>query len=503
MNAKKPEEKINYTKTAVSGAGIVFIFSVFAAFLGYLTRLVMAKNLSVEDFGLFYAVIAVVLTLVLIGKFGLGDALARFIPEFFVKKKNSLIKSSIVYSLIFSTAVSFILAALLVVFSDYLAIHYFHTIKASLVLKIFAVFLVFRPISAISISIFQGFKRMDYYSYVDFLRVIIVLAVCLIGFKLGKGILIPAYAYLLMSMLLIFFLIPLVFKVFPAFLHEKTVINNSLIKKLHGFGFPVILSSGCSFILGYIDTMMLTYFSGLEQVGLYNVAHPTAQLLTYFGEAIAAVVLPFASELWANKKIKSLQHGIYLIYKYAFILIWPFVVVMFTFPNLIIRFFFGQNYAGASASLQILAIGMFFLSLSVINGKAISGIGKPAIFTKAIFISAVFNIIFNWLLIPKYGIVGASAATSVSYFLMFCLTSYNLKKFVKNNIPILDWMTTLIIVIAAVFLINFLKGIFTMSALPEAAMIILISTCIYVSLILLFKLVKYEEIKSLFKKSFS
>ncbi len=495
-------EEESYLKKAVGGARTIFIFSIFSAFIAYLTRLVLAKNLSVEDFGLFYAVIAVILTLVLIEKFGLGDALVKFIPEFNVKKRKDLIKGSISYTLIFSIAFAFLLAVLLIVFSDFLAVNYFHSQKASIVLKIFAIFLVFRPFSVVAACIFQGFKRMDYFASMDFLRVLIILVACAIGFNIGKGILIPTYAYLLMSILLVVIFVPFILKIFPDFLKEKALINKPLIKKLHGFGFPVILSSGCSFILGYIDTMMLTYFSGLEQVGLYNVANPTAHLLAYFGEAVATVVLPFASELWAGKNIKSLQTGIDLIYKYAFLIILPFAIIMFSFPELIISFFFGASYVNAAISLKILAIGMIFLSLSVINGKVISGIGKPSLFTRAIFVSAVFNIIFNWLLIPKYGIAGASVATSTSYLLMFFLTSYSLKKFVKNKIPLFSWFKTFIAAVIFVVIINFLKSVFNMGALAEAAVIIFISTIAYAALVLLFGLATYKEIKDLIKKSF-
>ena len=47
---------MNYTKLAVRGAAIVFATSIVAAFLGYLVRLVMVRNLSLEDVGLFYSI---------------------------------------------------------------------------------------------------------------------------------------------------------------------------------------------------------------------------------------------------------------------------------------------------------------------------------------------------------------------------------------------------------------------------------------------------------------
>ena len=47
-----------YTKFAVRGTIMVLVISLFAAFLGYLVRFVLARNLGVEDFGLFNSVFA-------------------------------------------------------------------------------------------------------------------------------------------------------------------------------------------------------------------------------------------------------------------------------------------------------------------------------------------------------------------------------------------------------------------------------------------------------------
>ena len=82
----------NYTKFAVKGATTVLIISVLAAFSGYLVRLVLARSLSVEDYGLFYAVFAFLGLFGMFKTLGLDKALIKFIPEFMHKENNSFIK---------------------------------------------------------------------------------------------------------------------------------------------------------------------------------------------------------------------------------------------------------------------------------------------------------------------------------------------------------------------------------------------------------------------------
>jgi len=43
---------VNYTKRFIKSAGSIFIFSILAAIFSYLLRLILARTLSVEDFGL-------------------------------------------------------------------------------------------------------------------------------------------------------------------------------------------------------------------------------------------------------------------------------------------------------------------------------------------------------------------------------------------------------------------------------------------------------------------
>ena len=74
---------MNYTKLAFRGAAIGFITSIIAAFLGYLVRLVMVRNLSVEDVGLFYSVFSFLSVINIFKAIGTDTALIKFIPEFF------------------------------------------------------------------------------------------------------------------------------------------------------------------------------------------------------------------------------------------------------------------------------------------------------------------------------------------------------------------------------------------------------------------------------------
>ena len=341
---------------------------------------------------------------------------------------------------------------------------------------------------------------MNIFSLMDLSSNILLLIACSIGFIFSKSILVPTFAYLIMSISLILIYLPKMFKLFPEFDDYKFKWDKPVAKKLISFGIPVILGSACIYILEYIDTIMLTYFSDLGSVGLYNVASPVAGLLGYFGIAVATIIMPLTSELWAGNKKEILKRGINMIYRYAFIIMWPISFIFLTFPELIINLFFGPRYFSAVSPLRILSVGIIFLAMSNLNGQILSGIGKPKFFTRIIILGAFINIILNWLLIPKYNMDGAAIATSSSYFLMFIFTSYTLKKFTKHKIPVLKWIENILLSAFLVLVIYFLKNILAMNVILEAVIVITVSMAIYVSLALIIKLTTIDEIKEIIKR---
>jgi len=212
----------SYTRFAVRGTIKILIISLIAALLGYVVRVVLARNLGVEDFGLFNSVFAF---LGLIGAFdslGFDKALVKFIPEFQHRKKNDFIKSSLVYVCAVMLIINAVIIIAVYFLSSYLSVHYFHSPKAGIVLKVLAWGFFIDSFASVLKFAFQGFKKLGYYSMIDVVRMILVLLFVYIGIKMNYGVLGPAIAYTItpLLLLLIFGWI-FVRKVFPDLLKSK------------------------------------------------------------------------------------------------------------------------------------------------------------------------------------------------------------------------------------------------------------------------------------------
>jgi O-antigen/teichoic acid export membrane protein len=309
-----------------------------------------------------------------------------------------------------------------------------------------------------------------------------------------------AYSYLIAAVLTSIIFFPPFLHLFKRFSNVKIKISKELTKKLVLFGFPVFLGTIATFTINYIDTIMLSIFTSLDNVGLYQVALPTSQILWIFALAASTVLFPFISELYARNEKKPVEENISFFAHIIFFITIPFAVILFTFPEIIINLLFGYNYISAANPLRILVIGSLFYSFFYLFQNSLIAIGKPSINTKIIFKMSLFNFIFNLFLIPFLGIIGA-AITSAASFLIGAVLSYKaLKNFVAIKMSFKRFGKIASSAVITVFVIFLIKGLLIMENLwLEAIISLILGFFVYVLLIFTTKAITRQDLKH-FKK---
>ena len=490
---------MSYTKLAVKGAATVFVISILAAFLGYVARFILVKNLSVEDFGLFYSVFAFLGMFGVFKSLGFDRALTKFIPEFMHEKEYGRVKSSIIFVSIVQLITNTIVIIALYMVSGYLAQNFFRSPQADIALKLMAIAFFLDSFVLVLKFAFQGFKKMAYFAGIDVAKMLLVIAIILIGTSMDYGILLPVAAYVLSPVIVIgIFGFILLKRIFPEFLKSKFAYEKNVMDRISRYSIFAMSAGVGMVILGYTDTLLLTYFSGLTSVALYNVALPTAKVLMYFPRSIAGILLPLVSELWAKNEKALIREGIESLYKYTVIVIIPLVFMILSFSDLLINLLFGKEYLLASNALKILSIGMIFAVLYAVNIDFFLGIGKPEINNLIVYSAALFNLAANIIMIPIWGIIGAAISTTISYFIMMAVGVAKIRKYIPIKFPVKTWAKTFIAGIIFVFIILLLKWILALNAWIEAVIVLSISGLAYLALLFLLKIVSINELKIIY-----
>ena len=504
----------NYTKKALRGSLIIFTFFMVTQFFSYLVRFLFAKKLTTIEYGLFYACFAFVSFFTIFKEFGLNEALTKFIPEFLVKKKDTSIKNSIVYAFIIQFIVTALISGAIFLLADYLSGNYFHNQLASITLKILLIGFLLDSIVVVLKNTFLGYQRYALYSSIMFFKMIAVLVSALILFSLEFKIFSPALAYAIAPFILLVIFIPVFLKkVFPKFLRIKSSWDSNLFKTLSSYGLIVMAGMAGSSLLGYADTLILTYFS-LTSVALYNIALPTANIVLYMVIAISNTLFPLVSEMWAKKEDIIIKKGVELLYRTVFLAVIPVALTLFAFPDVFVRIFFGEkflaekvvifgySFVAVTFTLQILIAGIIFSVLFVINNNIINGLGKPKINTKIVFIAALINIILNFTLIPKWGIVGAAIGMSISNVLMAALSLMFLRRFLYVSLPFRAWIKTCLSGITFLIIAYSMKVLMPVdSPLLKLVIVAIAATVVYSYLLFLLRVITVAEIREWIKMS--
>jgi stage V sporulation protein B len=478
-------------------AGLVFILGILASGLGYVIRIILAKQLSLEEFGLFFAVFSFVWFFMVFRDFGLSYSLMKFIPEFLIKKQYEKIKASILFVIFVNLFVSFLIAFLFFLFSDYLSESYFKNELSKPILLILSIFFILNTLYRVLMSIFVGFQKSQYYSFDLFFINLFVL----IGIFIFKkfGFLSPALSYVFAVSMGVIWGTIIIFKLFNFFKYRFDFSHN-LKLKLFSYGLPLMLASIGYMVMGQMDILMITKFRPLADVAVYSVVLPTAMLLITFGGSLAEVLLPFVSEYWAAKKIKQLNKIINEAYLKIFVILVPIGLIFFIFADVILLILFGKNFVSGFNALRILSLGTLFFSVAVINNSIISAMGKPKLVTKIIFIGMFLNIILNLILIPKYGIDGAAIATTLTYILVLILSSYFVSSTMQIKLPISNWIKSVSAGMLTLFIGLLLRYYLNFSILSEFFVVFISCISIYLFLIHFWRVANVlEVILSLFK----
>lgn len=488
-------------KNALKGTFVVFFFSVMTGFFGYLLRMLLARKLTVAEFGLFYSVMTVFFFIMYFIDSGMSQSIAKFIVELKIKRKTQIVNNLLFSVFYVQFAFSIIVSAFLIILSDFLSRNYFHN-DVNMIIMILSVWLVTSVIISIYNSVFVGFQKFHFYAFFDMLKALCIFVFSLLLLSGSSSSSIPAMAFALSNILVVLAAYYFVKRAYPGFSFARFKFDKRLSSDAFKFGIFIALSNWIWFLITQTDTLVLTYYTGPVQVALYQVAVPISSLLLYLTNSLSLVIFPIVAELKSRNASRKMIAGLTSIYTYLIMLLLPAVIIILVFPDIIINILFTSKYLGAIAALRILAVASLFLSLAIINNSVLTALGNPKKVAKAMFFIALLNLALNLLLIPKLGIVGAALSTLISFMLASLVSSVHIRAELPVNYPIMKWTGLLFISLIIIAVVELLRNFINLGLWPKLLLVSVIVLSIYLSLVLMFRIVTFKDIKSLAANAF-
>lgn len=198
------------------------------------------------------------------------------------------------------------------------------------------------------------------------------------------------------------------------FIGEKPKFRGMYIKHTLLFTIPIIPHLLSQMVLTQCDLVMISYFCGDKEAGIYSMGHTVGFLALTVMSQIMASWSP-----WVYRRLEEKKYGTIFSNSKLIVLVGAYISMgLLTISTELIKIFLPNTYLPCIYIVPTLVVAMFFqfIYIFIYDFQFYNRRAKYIVISS--IIAAVFNLITNYIFIPRYGYLVASFTTLGSYFLL-------------------------------------------------------------------------------------
>lgn len=236
---------------------------------------------------------------------------------------------------------------------------------------------------------------------------------------------------------------------------------------------PLIFHGLAVSILSSSDRIMLTYFSGSAETGIYSLYYNVSLIPLVLTSAIENVWIPWFTKQMSDEGQDKIRTAANL----CTYLVAAFTMVMLMISPEIIKIMADKKYWGYEQLMVPIIICPFVLyaNSNLINYQQY--LKKTKTIARNTLIAAISNIALNAVFIPHYGALAASYTTLISYLLLYFLHYESCKEEAGKLFDIRSVGVSMLALLAAVLFFTFFLD-FLMIRYLLAAVIVGVLACV-------------------------
>jgi O-antigen/teichoic acid export membrane protein len=400
-------------RSIFKGGSLVFLGRVLELGISFVGAALIARFVGQTGYGTLALGSTLLSVLVTVSLIGVNTGVGRYLPR---SDEPSFERGVLVSALQLTLPVALVVTAVVYLFATEIATIAFTDPSTAPVLRVFAIAIPVTVLTRLTLGVARGSQEPMPKVYLQNLSLPISrLSFAVVALLFGAGELGVAWAYTLARFLTaglaVYYLLKhtrLLERISPDRMHVE----------LLTFSAPFTITTIMSKVLKDFDTFLVGYFSTTGAVGSYNVAYQLALLITIFSMGFGYMLMPVLSEHHAQEEWAEVRRIYEVGAKWMSLASLPVFFAIAFFAPVVIRWTFGGEFVSGASALSVLAAGFLF---SVVTGPSsnalmVMGYSKRIMYNN-IFVT-LLNVGLNLILIPRYGIVGAAGATTVSYTLL-------------------------------------------------------------------------------------
>lgn len=411
-----------HLEEVLRGSLLAFSLKMLGGVLGFIFNVVLARLLGAEGAGIYYLALTVTTIASVIGRFGLDNALLRFVSASAAQQDWIKVAGLYRQGVLLASVTSLFVTTIVIIAAPWISQFIFSEQGLITPLRIMALGIIPLSLFNLHAEMLKGIRRIRAAIFLQsvlpvlFSLVLLFLLVAILEFGLVGGA--TSYSASAISVLLLAFF---------SWRQATSTIRRDKgwfsFQLLTATSIPLLWANLMNLALGFTDTIMLGMLLNSDAVGVYNVALKTTMLSSFLLIAVYSVVGPKFASMWEQARLNELDDLAKTTTLLMAIIATAFFIVFVSMPGLILSLF-GAEFLAGRATLMVLAGGQFFVLATGPASHLLIMTGREKAYRNLVFLSAALNALLNIALIPLLGILGAGIATATSLATKNVLVGY-------------------------------------------------------------------------------
>ncbi len=189
------------------------------------------------------------------------------------------------------------------------------------------------------------------------------------------------------------------------------------VKELFHYGKYTVSTNVSSMIFKNTDSWMLGSMLSPLAVALYNPAIRVSSLVEIPTGALATIAFPQIAKRINKEGSKAAKYLYERSVGALFAIMLPIVLFIIVFSDYVVLFVAGEEYLDTSPILSVTMLYGLILPFERQFGITLNALGKPNYNFYIVGCKALLNVLFNYIFIIRYGVIGAAYGTLLTYII--------------------------------------------------------------------------------------
>ncbi len=393
----------------LKSSGIYALASLASPLVSLVLMPFLTHNLGRDDYGAFAVLNTTIALLAGLTQFGLGNAFFRAYSCDYEDRRDRRAIVSTVLILLSMIAIPVALLAMLT--APLLSSVLLNTAKYADSVRLAALIVLLQNLTIPGLAWLRAENRALQYSLLSIANLLVnlvgaIVCVGLLHMGLNGAFVAVAGGYAI----IVCCTLPVIL------LRTGLRIRRDIATNLLSFGLPLVSNFVSVWILQLSDRYLLSHFASLAQVASYSVAYSLGGLLGVV--ILSPFSLAWPSAMFAVAKRDDASRVYRTIFRWYSMLLLVSAFALSLASTVVFNVFFPPAYFSAAPVIPIVTLSILFYAVYNFFNTGVSIRRKTWFAVLFTTIAAVINIVFNLLLIPQFGALGAAESTLLAYIIL-------------------------------------------------------------------------------------